>query len=98
MGVAKNNQALVSILQNAINSITPKEKNEIVQNWVSVQYDHGVNMSKFWTIASIVGGVVFLIFGSFYYYNRKLKKEITLRKKHRRHSINPFMKLQYKRK
>lgn len=80
MGVAKNNEALVSILQKAINSITPKEKNEIVQNWVSVQYDHGVNMAKVWTISAIIGGVVLIAFLSFYYYNRKLKKEITLRK------------------
>ena len=80
MGVAKNNEELVSILQKGMNAITDKEKNKIVQNWVSVEYDHGVNMTKIWTISGIVGGIVFLIFGSSIYYNRKLKGEITLRK------------------
>jgi ABC-type amino acid transport substrate-binding protein/serine phosphatase RsbU (regulator of sigma subunit) len=81
MGVAKNNQELVSILQKGISAISDKEKNEIVQNWVSVEYEHGTDMAKVWTISGIVGGIVFLIFASFYYYNRKLKKEILLRKK-----------------
>lgn len=80
MGVAKGNPELVSILQKGINSISAKEKNEIVQNWVSVQYEHGVDMAKVWTIAAISGGVVLLIFGSFVYWNRKLKSEVSRRK------------------
>lgn len=80
MGVAKGNKELVSILQKTINAIKPSDKNEIVQNWVSVQYEHGVDMVKVWSIAGISGGIVLLIFGSFIYWNRKLKREVRLRK------------------
>ncbi|UKN03886.1 transporter substrate-binding domain-containing protein [Paracrocinitomix mangrovi] len=80
MGVAKGNPELVSILQKGINAISPKEKNEIVQNWVSVQFEHGVDMARIWRIAGISAGVILLIFGSFIYWNRKLKKEVSLRK------------------
>ena len=47
---------------------------------MSVQYDYGVNMTKVWTVAGISAGIAILIFGTFFYYNRKMKKEITLRK------------------
>lgn len=80
MGVSKNHPELQSILQKGINSVSQKEKNKIIQNWVSVQYDYGVDMAKVWTIGGIATGIALLIFGVFLYYNRKMKKEIELRK------------------
>jgi serine phosphatase RsbU (regulator of sigma subunit)/ABC-type amino acid transport substrate-binding protein len=80
MGVAKGNLELVSILEKAITSISNKEKNEIIQNWISVEYDYGVNMKKVWNIVGIVGGAILLLFASFFYWNRKLSKEVRLRK------------------
>lgn len=80
MGVIKSEPVLSAILQKGIRAFTPKEKNEIVQNWVSVQYEHGVDMAKVWKVATLCLGVVLLIFVSFVYWNRKLKKEVSLRK------------------
>jgi ABC-type amino acid transport substrate-binding protein/serine phosphatase RsbU (regulator of sigma subunit) len=80
IGVIKGQDELLSILEKGIASIPNKEKNEIVQNWVTVQYEHGIDMAKIWTIAAVSGGVVLLIFGSFVYWNRKLKREVSLRK------------------
>ena len=80
MGVAKGSPEFVSILQNGINTLSQQEKSDIIQNWVSVQYDYGVNMTKVWVIASISASIAILIFGTFFYYNRKMKKEIILRK------------------
>jgi ABC-type amino acid transport substrate-binding protein/serine phosphatase RsbU (regulator of sigma subunit) len=80
IGVIKGENELLSILEKGIASISNKKKNEIVQNWVTVQYEHGIDMARIWTIAAISGGVVLLIFGSFVYWNRKLKKEVSLRK------------------
>lgn len=80
IGVVKDQPILLNILQKGLNSITEKEKNAIVQNWVSVTYEHGVNMAKVWTIAGISLGVVGIIFGIIVFWNRKLKQEISLRK------------------
>jgi ABC-type amino acid transport substrate-binding protein len=79
MGVAKGNPELVSILNKGLGTMTQLEKSTIIQKWVTVQYDHGVDMKKVLTIAGVIGGIVFIIFGAFFYYNRKMKKEIVLR-------------------
>ena len=80
MGVAKDQPELLSILQKGIRAITPRERNEIVNNWVSVQFEHGVDMAKVWRIAGISIGIVLAIFGTFFYWNRKLKREVSRRK------------------
>ena len=64
MGVVKDQPILLSILQKGIKGFSAKEKNEIVQNWVSVQYEHGVDMAKIWKIAAVSIGVVCLIFAN----------------------------------
>ncbi|MGV6860211.1 MAG: transporter substrate-binding domain-containing protein [Putridiphycobacter sp.] len=79
MGVSKHHPELISVLQKGLDAITPKEKNEIIQNWTSVKFEHGVNMKKVWLFAGITLMVVVLVLGSFLYWNRKLKKEIKTR-------------------
>ncbi len=79
-GVLKSEPVLTSILEKGLATINAKERNEIVQNWVSVTYEHGVNMAKVWTIAGISLGVIGLIFGFIVFWNRKLKKEVSRRK------------------
>jgi ABC-type amino acid transport substrate-binding protein/serine phosphatase RsbU (regulator of sigma subunit) len=79
-GVSKSEPILVDILNKGLATITAKEKNDIIQNWVSVQYDYGVNMKRVWTIAGVSLGVIGLVFGFIVYWNRKLKKEVFRRK------------------
>jgi ABC-type amino acid transport substrate-binding protein len=79
MGVAKGNILLLNIINKSLNQINQKEKNNIIQNWTSVKYEHGVNMKKIWTITSIISLLVLAVFGSFIYWNSKLKKQIKLR-------------------
>ena len=94
MGIAKNNPVLLSILEKTIKSITEPEKNEIVQNWVSVQYDYGIDMKKIWTYALIALGVVLIIVLSIVYWNRKLQKQINLRKLAEERLQNSFEQIQ----
>lgn len=80
MGVRKDNQDFVNILQKGINTISHQEKYQIFNTWVhDIQFDHGVDMVKVWTIGSLSIGITFLIFSIFFYYNRKMKNEIALR-------------------
>ena len=88
MAVAKGNEEFVNILQKGLNTVTEKEKSKIYKTWVSaVHFEYGVDMTKVWSIAGVSGGVALLIFGTFFYYNRKMKKEITLRKE-AQHALN----------
>jgi ABC-type amino acid transport substrate-binding protein len=79
-GVSKEEPLLRDILNKGLETVTHKEEHEIVQNWVSVKFDHGVDMAKVWTIAGVSLGVVALIFFFIMYWNRKLKKEVSRRK------------------
>ena len=80
MGVCEGDSILMSILEKGMDAISPKEKSEIMNKWITVQYEHGVDMKKVSRIALISASIVLFIFGSFYYWNRKLKKEVSLRK------------------
>ncbi len=79
MGVIEDDSALVSILNKGMESISQKEKSDIMNKWITVQYEHGVDMKKVSRIAFISVSIVIFIFGSFYYWNRKLKKEVSRR-------------------
>lgn len=80
MGVRKDWPELTSILNKALNSISPQESNAIAAKWMSVRYEHAVDWSQ---VTRIVGTIIIagiLILGGFFYWNRKLSKEIIKRK------------------
>jgi ABC-type amino acid transport substrate-binding protein/serine phosphatase RsbU (regulator of sigma subunit) len=79
MGVSKHQPILLEILKKGIESVTVQEKNKIIQEWISVEYEHGVDMTKVWTIGGIAIGLGLIILGAFIFYHRKIRKEIRLR-------------------
>lgn len=81
IGVNKTEPILQSILQKGLNSISTKEMNTIVQDWVSVRYEHGVDMKEVWRKVYIGVGIVLVIIFVIFMWNRYLKKQIRLRKK-----------------
>jgi len=90
MGIAEGDSTLVGILNKGMDAISPKEKSDIMNKWITVQYEHGVDMKKVSRIAIISASVVLFIFGSFYYWNRKLKKEVSRRKEAEEQLRNSF--------
>ena len=80
MGVNKAHPLLRDILDKSLKSLDTKEKNKIINSWVSVTYEYGVDMAKVWRIAGISSSVVLLIVMVIIYWNRKLKKEVVRRK------------------
>ncbi|MFT7614047.1 MAG: ABC-type amino acid transport substrate-binding protein, partial [Parvicellaceae bacterium] len=80
MAVLKGNDTLQGILEKSLNDINLPEKQKVINEWVTVTYEHGVNMTKVWTIASICALVVFIVIGVIIFWNRSLKREITARK------------------
>jgi serine phosphatase RsbU (regulator of sigma subunit) len=76
MSVNIENDILLNILNKSINSITPSETNNIINKWVSVKYDHGIDMRIVRKISalSLILIVIIII------WNQTLKREINRRK------------------
>ncbi len=79
MSVLKGNDTLLSILEKSLNSISNKEKQEIINDWVTVKYEYGINMTRIWKIAGISALIVIVVIGIIIFWNHSLKKEIEKR-------------------
>jgi PAS domain-containing protein len=77
--VRKDWPLLVSILNKALNEITPAQHTTIRNKWLSIRYEHGIQKSDLikWLVpiafVLLLPGIVFLI------WNRRLKMEIAKR-------------------
>ena len=79
MSVLKGNDTLLSILEKSLNSISNKEKQEIINDWVTVKYEYGVDMTRIWKIAAICALIVMVVIGIIIFWNRSLQKQIAKR-------------------
>lgn len=80
MSVKIDNETLLSILEKSLQSISEGEKQEIINKWVTVNYEHGVNMPYVWRIAGFSLLAVLIILGVILSWNRSMQKEIQRRK------------------
>jgi signal transduction histidine kinase len=78
--VRKDYPELVSILNNAIQSIPNDRVNAIVQKWFSVQIEYRPNWSEILKWAFVIGGAFTLLLGLSLLWNRRLSREIDKRK------------------
>ena len=80
IGTRNDEPLLNSIMNKAINRISPQKKQEFLNKWVSVTYDQGTNYKQIfqWTGLTIVifSSILFVIMQI----NSRLKKEINIRK------------------
>ena len=95
MSVLKGNDALLGILEKSLNSISNKEKQEIINDWVTVKYEHGVDMKRIWSIAAICACIVIIVIGVIVFWNRSLKKEINRRRKAEEKLQTSFEEIHY---
>ncbi len=80
MAVKKDNEILLNILDKSLQSISEGEKQEITNKWVTVNYEHGVNMPYVWRIAGFSFLGVLIILGTILLWSRSMQKEIQRRK------------------
>lgn len=76
IGVAKNQPLLASILDKALQSISDDEQHAIYYKWVGLKYEKGIGYSLFWKVIAVAITVILL----FLFWNRRLEKEIGIRK------------------
>lgn len=74
--VAKGNHELVSILNKALNTISPSDQRTILNNWFGVQIEQGIDPSVIWKIVLIFGSIIALSL----LWISQLKREVNLRK------------------
>ena len=81
IGIAANKDwpEFISICQKVLDKITFEQKNAILQKWVNVRYEHGVNMKLIWKIGIYCLVGMLLIVGAFLFWNETLRKEIKQR-------------------
>jgi ABC-type amino acid transport substrate-binding protein/CheY-like chemotaxis protein len=77
MGTRKDNTVLLNILDKALASISPQERNTINSRWTSVTYEHATDYSLIWRV--IAGALI--IVAIVLYWNRRLKTEVSERKR-----------------
>lgn len=81
MAVPKGHQELLSIIDKALPTIAPRQKNDIHNQWLSVKYDYGVNPKDvfryIFLILLFTLGIIFIVL----FRNHRLAKETRERKK-----------------
>jgi signal transduction histidine kinase len=77
IAVSKNNLILAAILDKALSAVPEAEQNSIYSKWVSLEYKHKVDYSIIWKVVAAAAAIVAL----FLLWNRRLGKEIAIRKK-----------------
>ncbi len=81
MAVRKDWPILVGILNKGLASITPQQSEEIRDRWTASGYNVGLSSQTVWQRIAMIVVPALLIIAFFWYWNRRLKREITLRKK-----------------
>lgn len=55
IGVRNDDPTLLAVFEKAIYSVSDDEKQEILNKWVAINYESGVNYSLIWKILAVVG-------------------------------------------
>lgn len=80
MGVRNDWPELVSIINKTLKTFGPEDHSEIRNKWLSVRYEHGLQPFDIIRWVAAVAAVFLCIVGSIMYWNRKLNKEISVRR------------------
>lgn len=76
LGVQKHFPELLSILNKAIEKISPEQKQEILDGWIKQKFVEKTDYSLVYQVILIA----FILLGIFIFWNRRLSQEINLRK------------------
>ena len=71
---------LITICQKVFDNIKYEERDAILQKWVKVRYEYGVDMDKVKKYTAVIGLIILLMFIIIILWTKSLKKEIVKRK------------------
>jgi two-component sensor histidine kinase len=70
---------LISISQKVFDHISYQERDAILQKWIKVRFEYGVNMKEIWRYVAIAGFLIFMAFIIILFWNKSLKREVAKR-------------------
>ena len=79
VGVRNDDRTLLTILQKAINNISQDQKREILNKWISIKYEKGVDYTLLWGTIFVFLIIILIIF-FFYIKEQYLKNELKKQK------------------
>ncbi|WP_052507570.1 transporter substrate-binding domain-containing protein [Desulfonatronovibrio magnus] len=77
MAVSRDQPILRNILQKGLERIPQSERNAIYNNWISIQYAQQIDYTLLWQVL----GMGMVLLGGFLYWNRRLAREVSQRKR-----------------
>ena len=80
MGVRKDWPELVSLINKFHTAMTPQEHSAIQSGWLSIKYEHGIDWAFVWKLIGTIVCIATIIFVVILLWNRRLQREIELRK------------------
>lgn len=78
VGVRNDDPLLLRALQKAVQSVSPVERNEILQRWFTVRFEHGTDYATLW---KVLGGVALLMAFLGYRYSVQSRFNVQLKAK-----------------
>lgn len=75
IGVRKDDQVLLAVLQRAVAAIDPVVRNEILQRWFTVRFEHGTDQSTLWKVIGAVA-VFFAFFGYRFVMQKRFNRQL----------------------
>ncbi len=75
--VRKDWPELIPMIQQTLNTITPREKNAFKKKWFSIRYEHTINNTLLWQVSAITL-FIFLIFSLWVWQIRRQKEALRL--------------------
>jgi len=75
VGVRKDDALMLSAFQKAVEMVGPVERNEILQRWFTVRFEHGTDYTTLW---KVLGGVavLFALMGYFYFVQTRFNHQL----------------------
>ncbi|MGB0682217.1 MAG: transporter substrate-binding domain-containing diguanylate cyclase [Magnetovibrionaceae bacterium] len=61
VGVRNDDPMMLQLFQKAVSSMDPQTENEILQSWISVRLEHGVDYELLWQVLAVVGVALSLL-------------------------------------
>ncbi|MGD9973258.1 MAG: transporter substrate-binding domain-containing protein, partial [Desulfatirhabdiaceae bacterium] len=81
VAVRKDWPELVTIIDRAIDGMTPDQHAAIRNRWLTVRYEHGISPSDIWKRTLMIAIPAFVVIGGIFFWNRRLQQEIRNRRK-----------------
>lgn len=98
IGVQKDDEMLLEILNRIINSIDEQTQNTIINQYNSIKYENGFDYKLFWQILCVICFIVLILLYRHYEINKHNKKLLLLNKKLEQLSTTDILTKIYNRK